>query len=66
VLFRSVSATAGPSVTTGQVVHADSSGIQVACGDGILNITRLQLAGRNAMSAAEFLNAHSLANQLLG
>jgi len=50
----------------GQVLHADANGIQVACGEGILNINELQLAGRNVVSAAEFIKAHPLLNQRLG
>jgi methionyl-tRNA formyltransferase len=38
----------------------------VAAGRGALRIARLQLAGRRAMTAAEFQNAHSLAGSRLG
>ena len=38
----------------------------VAAGQGALRIDRLQLAGRRAMSAAEFQNAHALAGTRLG
>ena len=38
----------------------------VATGAGALRIERLQLAGRRAMSAAEFQRAHSLAGERLG
>jgi len=38
----------------------------VATGDGALRLTQVQVAGRRAMSAAEFLNAHSLAGARLG
>ena len=38
----------------------------VAAGQGALQIERLQLAGRRAMSAAEFQHAHSLAGTRLG
>jgi methionyl-tRNA formyltransferase len=38
----------------------------VAAGSGSLEIRRLQLAGRNATSAAEFLNAHQLLGACLG
>lgn len=50
----------------GTVMHVDANGIQVACGTGTLNITRLQLAGRNAMSAADFIKAHDMNGQVLG
>jgi methionyl-tRNA formyltransferase len=37
--------------------------ILVATGAGVLQVERLQLAGRRATSAAEFLNAHPLAGE---
>jgi methionyl-tRNA formyltransferase len=46
--------------TPGSVVAADAQGIRVATGAGLLNLTRIQLAGRRSVSAAEFLNAHPL------
>lgn len=45
----------------GTVIAAAPSGIDVACGHGVLRITRLQLAGRKPMSAAELLNSQRLA-----
>lgn len=54
------------SLPAGTVVHADNRGIQVVCGDNALNITRLQLSGRNAMSAADFIKAHPVTGQILG
>lgn len=47
--------------------NADSSdcGIDVLTGNGILRITRLQVEGKRAMSAADFLNASSLLAQQL-
>jgi methionyl-tRNA formyltransferase len=52
--------------TPGQVLEAAGGRIVVATGEGALALTRVQLAGRRAMSAAEFLNAHSLAGARLG
>jgi len=54
------------NTTSGEVIHVDANGIQVACGAGILNISELQLAGRNVVSASDFIKAHPLLNQLLG
>jgi len=54
------------NASPGQVVDADANGIQVACSDGILNIIELQLAGRNVVSAGEFIKAHPVLNQSLG
>jgi methionyl-tRNA formyltransferase len=45
----------------GTVMAASPDGITVACGRGVLDIGRLQLAGRKSVTAAEFLRAHSLA-----
>jgi methionyl-tRNA formyltransferase len=50
----------------GQVVEASGAGIVVAAGEGALRLTRVQLAGRRAMTAAEFLNAHPLAGARFG
>lgn len=54
------------SAASGTVVHADANGIQVACGVNLLNITRLQLAGRNVMSATDFIKAHAMMGEALG
>jgi methionyl-tRNA formyltransferase len=50
----------------GRVVEAGRGRLVVATGEGLLELYRLQLAGRNAMPAAEFLNAHTLAGARLG
>jgi methionyl-tRNA formyltransferase len=50
-----------PRLPEGCIVHAAGSGIDVACGRGILRIKRLQQAGRKPVSALEFANASSLA-----
>lgn len=42
----------------GEVLGAGKGGIDVATGSGVLRITELQMPGRRAMSAADFLNAH--------
>lgn len=44
----------------GSVIAADKSGIEIACGEGSVVITRLQPEGRRAMSAAEFLAGHRI------
>jgi methionyl-tRNA formyltransferase len=56
---RAVEAPAGAVIETG-------ARLVVAAGQGALRVERLQLAGRRAMSAAEFQNAHSLAGARLG
>ena len=50
----------------GEVVGEARDRLQVATGAGAYEVTRLQLAGRNAMPAAEFLRAHDLAGERLG
>lgn len=50
----------------GRVIRSAPQGIDVATGDGVLRIVKLQLPGKKAMSAADFLNAHSLKDAVLG
>jgi methionyl-tRNA formyltransferase len=45
----------------GTVIDAGPSGIDVRCGRGALRVTRLQLAGRKPMTAADILNSQKLA-----
>jgi len=60
------SATAGDRRVPGQVIEAGPGRLVISTGDGLLEVSRLQLAGRNAMAAAEFLNANPLAGERLG
>jgi len=50
----------------GTVLESAGARIVVATGEGSLRLLQLQVAGRRAMSAAEFLNANSLAGARLG
>jgi len=51
----------------GTVVSASGDGVLVACGEGVLRIGQLQLAGKRRMSADEFLRGRELAQgQCLG
>jgi len=50
----------------GEVVLHDKSGVYVQCGDGLLQITELQFAGRNRCDAAQALNARNLSACRLG
>ena len=43
----------------GEIVAAERDGIVVACGDGALRLTHLQLAGARAMDAAALLNGRA-------
>jgi methionyl-tRNA formyltransferase len=47
-------------VAPGTVLAASAEGVDVACGEGALRITRLQLAGRKPMAAGEFIKAQRL------
>lgn len=46
------------SAAPGTVIATSAAGIDVATGDGVLQLTRVQAAGRKAMPAADFLKAN--------
>jgi len=54
------------SAEPGCVVEAADGRLEVATGLGTLRLSRVQLAGRNALTAAEFLNANKLLGSWLG
>lgn len=54
------------SAVAGTVTAADATGIEVATASGALKLTRVQIAGRKAVSTAEFLNAHRIEGAVLG
>lgn len=56
----------GTTSTPGTVMSAGRQGIDISTADGLLRVTRLQLPGKRAMSAADFINAHSIQGVLLG
>ncbi len=43
----------------GKILACDKQGIQIACQEGVLNITQLQPAGKKPMSIQDFLNGRS-------
>jgi methionyl-tRNA formyltransferase len=49
----------------GEVLATSAAGIDVSTGNGVLRLTRVQVAGRKALSAAEFLRAHRLDGAVL-
>jgi methionyl-tRNA formyltransferase len=62
-------ATSGPPhgvPVPGMIVAASAEGIDVATGAGRLRLLRVQLAGRKAVTAREFLNAGGRAATLVG
>lgn len=50
----------------GMVMNATRAGIDVATGDGLLRITELQLPGKRAMAARDFINANKIQGTVLG
>jgi methionyl-tRNA formyltransferase len=54
------------SAPAGTVIATSAAGIDVATGDGVLQLTRVQVAGRKAMAAADFLKANRLDGAVLG
>ncbi len=50
----------------GQVVEHNPEGLFVRCGDGLLQVTELQFAGRGRLSPAQALNARDLTGLVLG
>ena len=56
----------GPHAAPGTVVASGKVGIDVATGQGLLRILRLQMPGKRAMTAQEFLNAHRVDGIVLG
>lgn len=49
----------------GTPLSESREGIDIATGDGVLRVLRLQVAGRRAQSAAEFINGRSLGSETL-
>jgi methionyl-tRNA formyltransferase len=52
--------------TPGTILSAGTPGLMIATGYQVLNVTRVQLAGRKAVSAGDFANAHSVLGVVLG
>jgi methionyl-tRNA formyltransferase len=59
-------AAAQTGAVPGTVLESAGGRIVVATGNGVLRLQQVQVAGRRAMSAAEFLNANTLAGARLG
>ena len=49
----------------GTVLSCNKDGIDVATGQGVLHIEKLQMPGGRAMPASEFINAHNISNAVL-
>jgi len=65
-LWRAADGGDGDGGRPGEVVAHDRSGVFVRCGDGILQLTELQFAGRRRCDAAQALNARDLTGVLFG
>lgn len=50
----------------GSVIRADKQGIEIACGEGVLQALKLQRPGGKPQSAADFINANKLDGVVLG
>ncbi|MCD8286570.1 MAG: methionyl-tRNA formyltransferase [Clostridia bacterium] len=55
-----VEAAEAGSYRPGEVVRAGKKGITVACGEGCISLTALQLAGGKTMKAADFVNGRKI------
>ena len=51
---------AAVGASAGDVIGGTEYGVEVLCGQGVLAITRLQLEGRRALPAGEFIHGQSL------
>lgn len=65
-IWRAILLEGGDGETPGKVLSCSREGIDVATGDGVVRITKLQMPGKRAMGAADFLNAHALDGVILG
>ncbi len=50
----------------GSVIRADREGIDIACGEGVLRLLRLQRPGGKPQEVADFLNANAVEGVILG
>ncbi len=58
-IWLAEAATAAPAGRPGEILATARDGIVVACGQGALRLTRLQLPGGKPMDAAALLNGHA-------
>jgi methionyl-tRNA formyltransferase len=65
-IWEATPLSAAANATPGTISAASSAGIVVATGEGTLVLQRLQLAGRKAMTAGDFIQAQRIAGERLG
>ena len=61
-----VAVNADGAFESGTLIGLEDDGLRVQTGEGVLALTRLQLAGRKPVSAREFANAHVVDDVVLG
>ncbi|MBR7148443.1 MAG: methionyl-tRNA formyltransferase [Firmicutes bacterium] len=44
----------------GTILSCDKTGLKVACGEGIINITKLQFPGKRAMEVADYIKGNTM------
>ncbi|MFZ8886423.1 MAG: methionyl-tRNA formyltransferase [Steroidobacteraceae bacterium] len=62
---RPVEASTGDA-RPGTILRAGGAGIEVACGQGVLNLERVQLAGGKPLPAGDFVRGRALTGRVLG
>ena len=65
-IWEALPLTGETGLAPGTVISAGREGIKVACGKGQLLVSKVQLPGARAVSAADFVNANSLDGVRLG
>jgi methionyl-tRNA formyltransferase len=65
-IWRSEVLPDGTAASPGAVVNTGKTYFDVATGNGLLRVSQLQMPGKRAMSAGDFLNAHTMDGVVLG
>lgn len=54
-IWRAMPLSESVSASPGEIIHVAAQGIDVACGEGVLRVTELQLPGGKRLSAKDFI-----------